>query len=123
MIKGSCGCGDITFTVTGTPQGPSVCHCTLCRKMSGHTWTSAYVPRQDIAISGPVAWLASSPQGHRGICPRCGSYLFWEAHAEATRSFALGALDGPSGLTLEKHIFVADKGDYYAIADDLPQKE
>ena len=37
-------------------------------------------------------------------------------------SFALGALDGPTGLRLEKHIFTADKGDYYDIADDLPQK-
>ncbi len=38
-------------------------------------------------------------------------------------SFALGALDEPTGLKLKKHIFVADKGDYYDIADGLPQKE
>lgn len=38
-------------------------------------------------------------------------------------SFALGAIDGPTGLRLEKHIFVADKGDYYKIADSVPQKE
>ncbi|MEQ9675765.1 MAG: GFA family protein, partial [Roseovarius indicus] len=37
-------------------------------------------------------------------------------------SFALGALDEPTGLTLEKHIFTADKGDYYDIKDGLPQK-
>ena len=38
-------------------------------------------------------------------------------------SFSLGALDGPSGLKIEKHIFVADKGDYYDIVDDLPQHD
>ena len=37
-------------------------------------------------------------------------------------SFALGAIDGPTGLTLEKHIFTDTKGDYYQIADGLPQK-
>ena len=37
-------------------------------------------------------------------------------------SFALGAIDGPTGLTLDRHIFTATKGDYYAIADGLPQR-
>ncbi len=35
---------------------------------------------------------------------------------------AMGALDGPTGLRLARHIFVADKGDYYDIADGLPQE-
>jgi hypothetical protein len=34
---------------------------------------------------------------------------------------ALGALDGATGVQLERHIFVAEKGDYYDIADGLPQ--
>jgi hypothetical protein len=33
-----------------------------------------------------------------------------------------GTLDSPTGLRAEKHIFTADKGDYYEIADGLPQK-
>lgn len=36
-------------------------------------------------------------------------------------SFALGCLDGDTGLRLEKHIFTADKGDYHEIAGGLPQ--
>ena len=58
--------------------------------------------------------------GWLGFFPRCGSFLFWTAHDEDTISFALGALDAPTGLTLEKHIFCEDKGDYYDIEDDLP---
>ena len=34
---------------------------------------------------------------------------------------AAGAIDSPTGLRLQGHIFVADKGDYYEIADGLPQ--
>ena len=33
----------------------------------------------------------------------------------------LGAFDKPTGTKLALHIFVADKGDYYEIADGLPQ--
>ena len=32
-----------------------------------------------------------------------------------------GAFDEPSGLIITKHIFCADKGDFYEITDGLPQ--
>ena len=123
MLTGACLCGDVTFTVGASPQGPSVCHCGQCRRQSGHLWASAYVARSDLSISGTVNWFAASAQAKRGFCPRCGSFLFWAADAEDTMSFALGALHEPTGLRLEKHIFVADKGDYYDIADGVPQKD
>ncbi len=123
MTTGRCLCGDISFKVNATPQGASVCHCRQCRKQSGHIWASAYVAIADLSISGTVKWYAASATAKRGFCPNCGSFLFWKAHAEDTMSFALGALDDPTGITIEKHIFVADKGDYYDIADGVPQKD
>ena len=122
MLKGSCLCGACGFEADGPVQGASACHCSQCRKMSGHTWSSAYVPDGQLTITGPVKWFEASATARRGFCPTCGSFLFWKAHDEDTTSFALGALDGPTGLRLEKHIFTADKGDYYDIADGLPQK-
>jgi hypothetical protein len=123
MHKGSCLCGDVTFVVTAAPEGASACHCGQCRKQSGHVWASAYVARSDLSISGTVSWYAASEMAKRGFCPKCGSFLFWAAHAEGTMSFALGALEAPTGLRLEKHIFVKDKGDYYDIADGVPQTD
>ena len=120
MLTGRCLCGDIAFKVRGAPQGVSACHCRQCRKQSGHVWASAYVPETDLTITGAAEWFAASDTAKRGFCPRCGSFLFWTAHDEDTISFALGALDAPTGLTLEKHIFCEDKGDYYDIEDDLP---
>jgi len=122
MMTGRCLCGDIAFTVFGVPQGASVCHCGQCRRQSGHLWASAHVAAVEIEVSGPVRWFEASDIARRGFCPRCGSFLFWKAHDEDTISFALGALDQPTGLRLSKHIFVADKGDYYDIADGLPQE-
>jgi len=123
MITGRCLCGDITFAVDATPSGVSVCHCGQCRRQSGHLWASAQAPGAAVRIDGPVHWYAASDTARRGFCPRCGSFLFWKAHDEDMISFALGALDEPTGLKLETHIFVADKGDYYDIADGLPQKD
>ncbi|MBV7396162.1 GFA family protein [Mameliella sediminis] len=123
MTKGHCLCGAVTFQTDARPQGPSICHCGQCRRQSGHLWASAYVAKDALTITGPVRWFDSSPEAQRGFCPTCGSFLFWHAHAEGTISFALGALDTPTGITLEKHIFTADKGDYYDIADDIPQQD
>ena len=122
LYSGGCLCGAVRYEVRGAIGELHACHCGQCRKMSGHTWASAYVPEPQITITGPVSWFAASPAAKRGICPTCGSFLFWKAHDEDTMSFALGALDGPTGLHIEKHIFTADKGDYYDIADDLPQE-
>ncbi|WP_294612975.1 GFA family protein [uncultured Roseovarius sp.] len=123
MHQGSCLCGAVSFSVTAEPKGASVCHCGQCRKQSGHLWASAYAPETEVEITGPVKWCEASKTAKRGFCPDCGSFLFWKAHDEDTISFALGALDGPTGIRLEKHIFVADRGDYYDIADGVPQKD
>ncbi|MGX9352872.1 GFA family protein [Shimia sp. W99] len=123
MLKGSCLCGDVRFVVRGTPEGASMCHCAQCRKQSGGIWSSAHVRDTDLEIIGDVQWYAASDVAKRGSCPRCASFLFWKAHDEDTISFALGAIDGPTGVRLEKHIFVAGKGDYYDIADGVVQHD
>jgi hypothetical protein len=122
MLTGRCNCGEITFRVTGTPEDAALCHCGQCRKQSGHVWASAHVPLDALDVSGTPVWYEASPKARRGFCGTCGSFLFWRQHDEARISFALGALDGPTGLVLEKHIFVRDKGDYYDIADGVPQE-
>lgn len=121
MLKGQCLCGDVTFETSGASFGPSACHCSQCRKQSGHVWASTNVIAEELVISGEVRWFEASPSAKRGFCPKCGSFLFWKAHDEDTMSVALGAVDEPTGIALERHIFVADKGDYYQIADGLPQ--
>jgi hypothetical protein len=100
-----------------------MCHCGQCRKQSGGIWSSAYVGQKDLRISGPVRWFASSETAQRGFCPEWGTFLFCKANDEDTVSFSLGSVDGPTGLRLQKHIFVADKGDYYDIADGVLQQD
>lgn len=122
-MKGSCNCGACWFEVTGQTWGVSNCHCGQCRKQSGNVWASAVVEQSGIAIHGDVKWYASSASAERGFCRVCGCNLFWRHRDETSMSFSLGAIDGPTGLQIEKHIFVANKGDYYDIADDAPQLE
>jgi hypothetical protein len=123
MLKGSCLCGAIKFTAEGIARGPAACHCTQCRKQSGHYWAAVQVMDDALRITGTPRWYAASPLAKRGFCPTCGSFLFWKGKGDLDTGVALGALDGTTGLRLERHIFTADKGDYYAITDSLPQEE
>lgn len=118
---GSCLCGAITFTVTGDLPAPNACHCVQCRKQSGHVWASVDVPRSTLTVTGTPHWYASSDKARRGFCPTCGSFLFWDPLHGAKTAVAMGAFDGPTGTALALHIFVSQKGDYYDIADGLPQ--
>lgn len=124
-LKGSCNCGAVSFTLDQAPTEATACHCSLCRKQSGHFFASANLPKASLVIAGAenLTWYRSSEKVRRGFCSRCGSWLFWEPVFRDWTSVALGALDGQTGLKLERHIFVAHKGDYYTIDDGLPQNE
>ncbi len=121
-LLGRCLCGAITFRVTAPPTDASACHCSQCRRQSGNYWASANVPATALEIEGEPRWVAASPMARRGFCADCGSFLFWQGTGETSVAFALGALDTPTGLRIERHIFTADKGDWYDIADGLPQR-
>ncbi len=118
---GGCLCGAVRYRVEGPMRPVTACHCKQCRRTSGHHVAATAAPRARVAIEGQVAWYASSPEARRGFCPTCGSNLFWERAGADTLSIFAGALDDPTGLRLVGHIFVADKGDYYRVADGLPQ--
>jgi hypothetical protein len=124
LKKGSCLCGRVSFTVSGDLGATDACHCVQCRKQSGHYFASANVPRTALVVTGEenVTWYQSSARVRRGFCSTCGSFLFWDPLARDWTGIALGAFDTPTGTHLEKHIFVAEKGDYYDIIDGLPQE-
>lgn len=120
MQSGGCLCGAVSFTVSGPMRPVVACHCKQCRKTSGHHVAATGAPRNTIAITGEPAWYALSDTARRGFCGMCGSNLFWDGGGAHLSVFA-GALDGDTGREIAGHIFCADKGDYYKIADGLPQ--
>jgi hypothetical protein len=123
MHQGSCLCGSVRFEVACELPAPDACHCTQCRKHSGHVFASTDVPRSALTIEGEehVTWFHSSEKVRRGFCATCGSSLFWDPIHRDWIGIAMGAFEKPTGTQMRIHIFVGDKGDYYDIADGLPQ--
>ncbi|HWB75824.1 MAG TPA: GFA family protein [Nannocystaceae bacterium] len=126
MHTGSCLCGAVKFEVACELKPPDACHCTICRKHSGHVFASTDVPRVAVTLRGEdaITWYQSSAKVRRGFCRTCGSSLFFDPPADRDWiGIAMGAFDKPTNTKLAVHIFTADKGDYYEITDDLLQHE
>ncbi len=128
MHRGSCLCGAVTFEVMGSLPPPDACHCAQCRRWSGHLLASTDVPRAALTVHGAehVTWFRSSEKVRRGFCRTCGSSLFFDPLDQAKHDWigvSMGAFDLPTETRLKVHIFVAEKGDYYDIADGLPQNQ
>lgn len=127
-ISGQCLCGAVAFDVQSVSAAIDACHCEQCRRWSGHYWASVNARLETLVFrSGEekIRWFESSPIVRRGFCADCGTALFWHPHRHETHAdmiaIGAGALAAPTGVKLTKHIFVGEKGDYYDIADGLPQ--
>lgn len=126
MITGSCLCGAIRIEIDEPLEHtPEACHCVQCRKQTGHFFVGVNVRRAALRVSGELepCWYRSSDKVRRGFCGSCGSTLFWEPTLPgySWTSVALGCLDTALPLKIARHIFVAEKGSYYGIADGAPQ--
>jgi hypothetical protein len=101
------------------------CHCTQCRKQTGHRFATTATETSNITVNGAdsITWFRTSPEAERGFCAVCGSTLFWKMSKRDYSGILAASVDEPNGLHLNKHIFVDDKGDYYEITDGMPQYE
>ena len=126
MHTGRCGCGAVAFQIDGELQPATACHCSQCRRLSGHFWAGSWANTADLTFTRDdgLKWYDSSDWAERGFCKECGASLFYRLKNEGHRlSVAAGSLDQPTGLRLYRHIYMRDKGDYYDITDGLPQLE
>ena len=120
--SGSCLCGAVRYAVDGALRDVSYCHCSQCRRTSGHFVAASACDKADLRLlnDAGLRWYRSSPLAERGFCARCGSSLFWRPDNEAHISIMAGTLDVPTGLAAYEHIYVKDASDYYTIDDGLP---
>jgi hypothetical protein len=120
VLHGACLCGANRFTLPGPMGEVWACHCTQCRKTSGH-----YAASFD-ADPATITWAARDTRDHvsphggiRSFCTHCGSGLTFRKGEEF--SIEAGCIDNPTSGHLVRHNFVAEKGDYYTLTDGLPQ--
>jgi len=123
--SGGCLCGVVRYQVTGPLRDVVSCHCSQCRRTSGHFVAATAARNADLVLleDEGLQWYRSSNNTQRGFCNRCGSSLFWKPAEGGHISIMAGTLDGATGLATVAHICVESAGDYYRIGDGASQVE
>lgn len=126
MIRGSCFCGQVTFTITPPTKWCAHCHCSMCRRIHGAgvvTWVGCEADSVELSDpSGQLYWYASSEKAERGSCRNCGTQLFfrsenWAGELHITRASLLDPVDRePDG-----HAYYDSHVSWLNLADDLPR--
>jgi len=125
MVRGSCLCGGIRFEYTRAVTGVGMCHCSLCRKVSGSASNAVVlVPEADLKwLSGedlrqnfvkPTGWSTT-------FCRTCGSPVPEKYGGAAAYWVPAGLLDDDPGLPISGHIFVGSKAPWDEIGGSAPQ--
>lgn len=72
-LHGSCHCGNVTFTVEGTPEKVFECNCSYCSRKGWLIWM---VPRSMLNIKsgadGLETYLFNKREREHKFCPTCG---------------------------------------------------
>lgn len=123
--EGGCLCGGVRYRLKGPLRDVVGCHCSQCRRTSGHFVAATSIPadRLELVSDATLRWYESSATASRGFCSRCGGNLFWRRKDGPEISVMAGTLDPPTHLHIARHIFVADKSDYYELQDSVPKSE
>jgi hypothetical protein len=79
MLKGSCHCGKVEWTLEGDPGSITACNCTLCRRYGG-LWAYDYEGGR-ITVTGQTASYTRTGKANPALeilfCPSCACIVSW----------------------------------------------
>lgn len=123
VLEGGCQCGAVRYRVRGEPVMAALCHCTMCRRANAApavAW-AMFAQEQVSFVAGTPAEYASSAEGRRGFCGRCGTPLSFRAdYLPGLIDLTVGSLDRPEAIAPQFHYWTSRQLPWLHVADDLP---
>ena len=124
-MQGSCFCGDVSFEVKLDKVEAYHCHCSICRKVTGSKFNTAFTTSADnfkwTSKTEGIKVFQKGGQGFRNFfCSNCGCTVP-NRYQEVNFWVPAGLIDDMDYIEVTKHIFVESKADWDEITDDLPQ--
>ena len=126
MLSGRCYCGSVRYEFEEQGVRHALCHCRDCQRHAGAPVVGwALVPMDQLKITGEVVSYASSENGRREFCPKCGTSLFYRnavifpKHVDVQSA----TLDNPDALPPMAQIQTAERLNWMASLHELPSFE
>ena len=127
VYEGGCLCGAVRYRVRGKPVVSVACHCKFCQRRLGSAFaTFAYFDETNLEfIQGHVTeYEHRSDESGRWLrmqfCTHCGTTVTHMAQGRpGQRALAVGTLDEPDWLRIERHVWVRSKRPWVSIPSDV----
>jgi len=116
MIKGSCLCGNVKYTISGDVGDIEHCHCITCRKAHGSAFSSVAAVDESVFDLSGYEFLKSyeSSKGKlRYFCSKCGTQIYAKRASHSHVILRLGSLDTDLLSQEKKHIWVSQKASWF----------
>jgi len=126
---GACCCGGVRISAEGKPLTVSMCHCLLCQRRTGSTYSvHAYFPTDKVKAEGQTrVYSRTGDSGGRvdfHFCAGCGATIFWRLGTKTDRTgIPIGVFADPSFPPPNVAIFVPQKHPWVSIPEGTPQHE
>lgn len=126
MLRGSCLCGEVSYTATGTPSRFYHCHCQRCRKASGTGHAS------NLFVKGTLEWHSGDelvmrfkvPEAERFVncfCRQCGSRMPHFVEKAGIVMIPAGSLDDEPEFPVQARIFAGSRAHWSCTTAELPE--
>jgi hypothetical protein len=123
VTGGHCFCGFIRFEIQGPLFQETICHCSMCRRVSGAplvAWATAARASFRV-VAGTPTTFRSSDRVTRSFCPRCGTPLTFQSEdLPAEIDVTICSLDDPASVAPRDHTHASSRLPWIRLADDLP---
>ncbi len=116
-VKGSCLCGEVSFTIEGEFESFFLCHCAYCQKDTGSAHASNL-----LSTNAELVWVSGqekvsvynlpSTRHVKSFCSHCGSALPSSQMEGRLIAVPAGSLDDKITLKPNAHIFYASKAEW-----------
>lgn len=126
MPKGQCHCGALRYEMPAETKHQAICHCSDCRRHAGAPFVSwALVDKAAMKIEGETHEYASSKNGRRHFCPKCGTSLFYtnDVIFPGMIDVQTGTLDDPDELPPQVQVQAAVRVGWLERLNDVPAFE
>ena len=126
MPKGQCHCGAVHYEMPEETIHQAICHCSDCRRHAGAPFVSwALVDKAGMTVEGETREYASSENGRRHFCPKCGTSLFYtnEAAFPGKIDVQTGTLDRPDAMPPQVQVQAAERVGWVNRLNEIPAFE
>jgi len=122
MVKGECNCGTVSYEASGELFGVVICHCSICRRLTGSAGIAVVLVSNDgFAWTGGEGSINTwSKPGHdwqTWFCSICSSPVPGPNDEERMFIPAGSLTEGHQTLEVTHHIWVDSKANWDLIGD------